>query len=179
MQEVVTYLESFPGGHILSLSLIHRGLLCGMLFPQFSSVLFSPWVIKYLINVLNLQVFFLGCGSYPLLWDICTDHKSEKFNSPQIVSPCFYSGMLVSCCPPKLSTIGRCFHSDFMLVYIKRGWSDPTLLEIVVHIYCWTYYSWVNVQALLPEWSYLLWFFVFLIFLFVLWTDLYHICFRA
>ncbi|KAF5455455.1 hypothetical protein F2P56_025028 [Juglans regia] len=38
----------------------------------------------------SFMVFLHGCCSHPLLWDICTDHQSQKFNSPQIVPPCFY-----------------------------------------------------------------------------------------
>lgn len=52
--------------------------------------LVSPSVRKNLISVFNSQVLLHGCSSHPLLWDICTTHKSEKFNSPQTVSPCFH-----------------------------------------------------------------------------------------
>jgi hypothetical protein len=57
----------------------------------FSYILFSPRIMHVMspTNVFDLQVFMLGSGSHPLLWDICTDCKNEKFSFPRIVSSCF------------------------------------------------------------------------------------------
>lgn len=90
---------NLSGGHILSLSLIRHGLLYGILSTSSISNLLSPWIVDMmkLTNVFDLQVFFLGVGSRPVLLDICTDWKNENFSSPSIVPSSICEIILALC----------------------------------------------------------------------------------
>ena len=113
------------------------------------------WVTQFIsirmrLKIVNIRIWWMqsivqvlchGCGSHPLLWNICTDCKSKKFDPPKIVPSCFCAVILVSFFLPSKSTAFGC-----MPVYTKMGIllgpipsTDCDMYTVVAYLTIWQF----------------------------------------